>query len=1128
MNVNTGDTVRSLKDKVLEKLKVFQNEDLYLQILGKPLYDMDSILYEFSIKDGNTISILELDKEFGISIELDLLQRHTQKTQKVKQLFPDEDEAFLMYVMKQNADKIENAIGDLSTSMKDYYLKKFEVIKQIKLSVPQSNRGFSNRISSNSKNKNYFDVITKLLSSDQEFYDTLLKIVNSPSPDIFKPTFDLLANIPINSQLRDEIQAAFFSEIGSQQNQDGFELRNKILQNPCTNRSQFYFIVLGNILEDMIRDKKIEELMEFFVSQGASLFSQCIMSETQQSILTKFYQIMQREHAADYIIWRDEDKLLMSQVYSIIPIFRCLHIILDISIDSGDYNSPSIQIKNDKINTLKLESMLNHPIVPISIGMSILSDTSVHFIQEETFMTGVKYFFEQLVEGLVRNVFSFPGDKKIQELLSSIILFFIKNQIALEKNKKDQNFDFFDLLVKGYQTATHKSPKALLGNCVFLVIGYFPEKGEALLQKLFDEIVEFSFFEEVPENTYQGCIVMMKAYSIHQKAKIEQIKRDIFKGEENSEQKLDALKKEIKEKLIGMLEKLPNTSLVNDENLSKVEPDNFEGILSINKQLFTSITECEIQVSKEKLGLFFEEIIMPNIKGLFNEEDHLFKRCIAHGSDNLLKNQFFETCIEFSKVEVSFGLKIFEFLTSVYEESDFSDREFQWVDIRKGDEPIGLKNLGCTCYINSLMQMLYNNDVIKTALMRSLPSNEIESQLVLFEVKKAFWGLMYSRMDAVILESFCKVFTGFDGMPINPRVQQDANEFFNLLIDVLQRQWKESLITSGQENILVEQGGVDREGDTLKQKDYFDLEFGGKMVSVIESLEDEYPYRKERPESFLTVPLTIKNIDNMNDALDEFCQKEYFRDDNKLRIDEYDQKIEVSKRSFFKNLPPTMIFTLNRFEYDMTTWARIKLDTFFEFPFEIDLSPWCLRDSEDNRKLDCIYQLKGVLIHSGTAEAGHYYSYIKKDEKWIEFNDTTVRDFDPTEENLIREWYGHKDTPQNAGSFYTSNTSAYMLFYSKKCEGNKVEEISEEKEGEDWQKLKNEIEIENKIFLRSKIFMDSVSLRFLDDLLENLNENNDESVDKVAQLFMNEERTEITNQKVLMILKKRNVRNQLI
>lgn len=44
-----------------------------------------------------------------------------------------------------------------------------------------------------------------------------------------------------------------------------------------------------------------------------------------------------------------------------------------------------------------------------------------------------------------------------------------------------------------------------------------------------------------------------------------------------------------------------------------------------------------------------------------------------------------------------------------------------------------------------------------------------------------------------------------------------------------------------------------------------------------------------------------------------------------------------------------------------------------------------------------IYQLTGVLVHSGSANSGHYYSYIKEREgecRWLEFNDTKVSEFD--------------------------------------------------------------------------------------------------------------------------------------
>ena len=53
------------------------------------------------------------------------------------------------------------------------------------------------------------------------------------------------------------------------------------------------------------------------------------------------------------------------------------------------------------------------------------------------------------------------------------------------------------------------------------------------------------------------------------------------------------------------------------------------------------------------------------------------------------------------------------------------------------------------------------------------------------------------------------------------------------------------------------------------------------------------------------------------------------------------------------------------------------------------------------------YELKGVAIHIGYADSGHYYSYIQeRSEKknWLEFNDTVVRNFDVSK--LAEEAFG--------------------------------------------------------------------------------------------------------------------------
>lgn len=71
-----------------------------------------------------------------------------------------------------------------------------------------------------------------------------------------------------------------------------------------------------------------------------------------------------------------------------------------------------------------------------------------------------------------------------------------------------------------------------------------------------------------------------------------------------------------------------------------------------------------------------------------------------------------------------------------------------------------------------------------------------------------------------------------------------------------------------------------------------------------------------------------------------------------------------------------------------------------------------------------LYRLKGVVVHTGSADSGHYYSFIQdQDKKWFEFNDDRVTPFDPS--RLPEESYGGKDEED------VKIKNAYMLFYER-------------------------------------------------------------------------------------------------
>lgn len=70
----------------------------------------------------------------------------------------------------------------------------------------------------------------------------------------------------------------------------------------------------------------------------------------------------------------------------------------------------------------------------------------------------------------------------------------------------------------------------------------------------------------------------------------------------------------------------------------------------------------------------------------------------------------------------------------------------------------------------------------------------------------------------------------------------------------------------------------------------------------------------------------------------------------------------------------------------MTSMRKLKLNDFCQFPEVLNMAKY-MKDhiSENETCSDVIedskhmFKLTGVLVHSGTADSGHYYSFIKSD-----------------------------------------------------------------------------------------------------------------------------------------------------
>jgi ubiquitin C-terminal hydrolase len=203
---------------------------------------------------------------------------------------------------------------------------------------------------------------------------------------------------------------------------------------------------------------------------------------------------------------------------------------------------------------------------------------------------------------------------------------------------------------------------------------------------------------------------------------------------------------------------------------------------------------------------------------------------------------------------------------------------------------------------------------------------------------------------------------------------------------------------------------------------------------------------KNRLEDYSNLSLTIKNLKSVHDSLTDLIKAETISD---FECEKCEKKVDIQKRTLISSTPSVLFVHLQRLVFNFDTFNNDKVNTLCEYPDILDLKPYSFYhimqkegrlgkkqanaanadDSEEEIDEDekakraeeekswpaeetCYeYKLVGATIHSGTANAGHYWSYINTkrgmeeveesedwvhtdSDPWMEFNDSTVRDLD--------------------------------------------------------------------------------------------------------------------------------------
>ncbi|KAL6860930.1 hypothetical protein J3F83DRAFT_768673 [Trichoderma novae-zelandiae] len=330
---------------------------------------------------------------------------------------------------------------------------------------------------------------------------------------------------------------------------------------------------------------------------------------------------------------------------------------------------------------------------------------------------------------------------------------------------------------------------------------------------------------------------------------------------------------------------------------------------------------------------------------------------------------------------------------------------------------VGLQNLSNTCYLNSLLTQLFMNTRFRQFVLEFNIRDPGHSQQLLFHMQKLFGFLQESYRRCVDPTDLVSSIKTYEDAMIDIHNQMDVEEFYSLLFDRLESQ----LMT---------------EGERKKLRSIY----GGQLVQQIKSKECEHV--SERLEPFSAIQCDINGKKTLHESLQAYVDGEVLEGDNKYKCSSCDQHVDAVKRTCLRDLPDNLIFHLKRFDFNVRTQQRCKVNDHFAFPPSIDMRPYTidyLGDPTKDTNLPDMFELVGVLVHSGTAESGHYYSYIRERTStadcpsWVEFNDDTVTPWDSRQ--MAASTFGgpvQQDSPHYSDRQATDKTySAYMLFYQR-------------------------------------------------------------------------------------------------
>lgn len=313
----------------------------------------------------------------------------------------------------------------------------------------------------------------------------------------------------------------------------------------------------------------------------------------------------------------------------------------------------------------------------------------------------------------------------------------------------------------------------------------------------------------------------------------------------------------------------------------------------------------------------------------------------------------------------------------------------------------GLRNLGNTCYMNSILQCLCNAPHLADYFNRNCYQDDINRSNLLGHkgevaeefgiIMKALWTGQYRYISPkdfkITIGKINDQFAGYS--------QQDSQELLLFLMDGLHEDLNkaDNRKRHKEENNdhLDDFKAAEHAWQKHKQlnESIIVALFQGQFKSTVQCLTCHKKSRTFEAFMYLSLPLASTSKCTLQDCLRLFSKEEKLTDNNRFYCSHCRARRDSLKKIEIWKLPPVLLVHLKRFSYD-GRWKQ-KLQTSVDFPLEnLDLSQYVIGPKNNLKK----YNLFSVSNHYGGLDGGHYTAYCKNAarQRWFKFDDHEVSD----------------------------------------------------------------------------------------------------------------------------------------